>query len=657
MNKSEIIDKLESVQLKILKHIISNSQYLKNFNPPNDNLSEEDLNFMLLNNGNHNLGLQTHKLIISEIIYYSIFKNKSQSKNNLSKYFYLFKNDDIHQIPIDLSFSNIFQNINKKIIPSIIEKFHIHYLNSRFLLKNGSLTCERSFVNYKEKGAVYTPENVVEEITSTTIKNRLDKMTNPEAIKILDFGSGTGVFFINAYNYLTTKLKLDKREVIENNLWAVDIDDIALDIIKVKVLSDFNDFNETDLELLNKNIINKNLLMDVDFIKNKKNYFDAIISNPPYFLLKVNKKLSDDKNMHEYYLSLKNKIEKEVKFFRKNEFYKYSTEGMLNYYKLSLETILTLCKSKGEIGIICPSTLFADLSAKKIRTHIITNNKLRSIKYFPESAKIFDNISQSTVIFYVQKDEVTDDVKIEANNESFNITEELIKKAFGNNLEIPFINRMGWKILDKISNFPKLKEIENIRNKRGELDLTLFKKYITSSKTGWRLVRGNMIKSDEIADLNKEYVEFDGFLEKKSNDYKVLDCGKKRLICQQISNIDMKRRLNFVISEETDIIANSCNYLTLLDNSIEKTRLILNSILLNWRFKITSSNNHVNNYELDELPLITIEDLPNSILKDGLKTNILINKKYGLSKDENNYILQDFYNKEEIDKAWEEIEK
>ena len=30
---------------------------------------------------------------------------------------------------------------------------------------------------------------------------------------------------------------------------------------------------------------------------------------------------------------------------------------------------------------------------------------------------------------------------------------------------------------------------------------------------------------------------------------------------------------------------------------------LFNSHLLNWRFKLTSTNNHVNNYEIDELPI------------------------------------------------------
>lgn len=56
-------------------------------------------------------------------------------------------------------------------------------------------------------------------------------------------------------------------------------------------------------------------------------------------------------------------------------------------------------------------------------------------------------------------------------------------------------------------------------------------------------------------------------------------------------------------------------------------KAILNSSLLNWRFKITSTNNHINNYELDELPIINLDTVPSDIIgMDDISRNI----KYAL---------------------------
>ena len=149
-----------------------------------------------------------------------------------------------------------------------------------------------------------------------------------------------------------------------------------------------------------------------------------------------------------------------------------------------------------------------------------------------------------------------------------------------------------------------------------------------------------MISENGITDKNGEFVEIDGFLNKKSVDFKTNDYNKVRLICQQISNVDMQKRLKFVFCEKTDILGNSCNYIvsTRKDEDLKKLFFLLNSDLLNWRFKITSSNNHINNYELDELPIVDLDSFELSDFPDD-ETNEIICKLYGLTKTETNYIL------------------
>src|SRR5699024_5831329 len=82
---------------------------------------------------------------------------------------------------------------------------------------------------------------------------------------------------------------------------------------------------------------------------------------------------------------------------------------------------------------------------------------------------------------------------------------------------------------------------------------------------------------------------------------------KSRIVCQQISNINKEQRLSFGLVPENFILANSCNFITVEENDNNITLYyllgLLNSKLLNWYFKLFSSNNHINNYELDMLPI------------------------------------------------------
>lgn len=660
MTHLKTVKSLEALQKNVLSYLIKNENLLRLFNPPNKNIDDECINYMLLNNKDYNLVLQTHKLIISALIFHGFFKKDKISKEKLKRYFSCFKRGPIDNIPLDVPVEGIIENISRKDIPFILEEFHINYLNSRLLYEDKKIISKKSTINYKDKGSVYTPNIVTKEMISKTLRN-VNSKDGFKNIKILDFGCGTGRFYIDAFNYLTKKAKLGKREIIQNNLYGIDIDSLAIDILKTKIYSLLEKSNLNDLDILSKNIINKNMLIEdktfdraVLYTKDFKEVmdgggFDIIISNPPYFLLKINNKEMHDKYLGEYQRYIKERIDREVKYFRDSKTYNYSIEGMLNYYKLAIEMMLKVSRKNAEISIICPSTLFADVSSKKLRKHLILDNKLREIKYFPESTKLFDNITQSTAILYLKKGDKTNKIKIENNSERFYISLELLSRVFGENYEVPYIDKIGWSVLNKISNFKKLKEIKEIRNKRGELDLTLFKDCITKKNTGWRLVRGNMLSKNSLIDKNGEYVLIDKFLRKKSKEYLNNDFKKERLICQQISNMDTKKRLNFVKSNKNDILANSCNYIYSDRIDLEKLKSILNSVLLNWRFKITSSNNHVNNYELNDLPILNLNGKTKFKEDDELENNITICKLYGLTKKETKYILHPFFKDNEIE--------
>ena len=103
-------------------------------------------------------------------------------------------------------------------------------------------------------------------------------------------------------------------------------------------------------------------------------------------------------------------------------------------------------------------------------------------------------------------------------------------------------------------------------------------------------------------------------------------------------------RLRFVECESNDIIGNSCNYITVAEENIPKMKALLNSALLNWRFKITSTNNHINNYELDELPIIDLDSVTSDIIDmDEISRNIKICTLYGLEGEEVNFIINQQY--------------
>ena len=149
-----------------------------------------------------------------------------------------------------------------------------------------------------------------------------------------------------------------------------------------------------------------------------------------------------------------------------------------------------------------------------------------------------------------------------------------------------------------------------------------------------------MIAEDHIEDVNHEYVKSE-FLETRSAEFLKCDFGRRRLVCQQVSNMGVSRRLRFVYCEENDILGNSCNYISAEEIVLKKMYILLNSSLLNWRFKVTSSNNHINNYEIDDLPVVDLDRVDESFTYSSQEElDRYVGELYGLTPEEINWIVR-----------------
>lgn len=529
--------------------------------------------------------------------------------------------------------------------PQLCELLHISFLNSTFVYNKNYISKKKSKSNLLESGAVYTQEQIAYNITTRTLKDIA--ITDTQNIKILDFATGTGRFYRQIIRCLHEIYGICDNDSVLNNIYAIDIDPIAINICRINAMSYLNNLDINKAKTVTSHILLRNALIKEQLFKddfalsindcNGLFYggFNAIVSNPPYLVLKPNRNKMSVETIE--------RINIMAKYFRTCHQYKYSIEGMLNLYQLSLEAMIGMLQQGGKMGIICPSTLFADISASTLRKYLLSQNDISYIRYFPEDEPLFDNITQATCIFHLTKGGTTNQIEISRVDKTYRISLADVKHIFKANWEIPSIEKVEWDILRKLHPLKTLKDHLYIRNRRGELDLSLYKEYITSIKTDFRLVRGNMISIGGLNDVNHEYV-LPAFINKKSADYIKFDYRTNRIICKQISNQTQKRRLLFVLCERNDILGNSCNYLSVEEKYIPAVMALLNSALLNWRFKITSTNNHINNYELDELPIIDIDNVNKEILAlVGKEKDRKICELYGLQNNEIEYIISQQY--------------
>jgi len=537
---------------------------------------------------------------------------------------------------------------------------------------------ETKFSNTDERkhyGIYYTDYSIAKLIAKEALTNApTHELIN---YKFLEPCSGIGIFALAYLDYIIENNPLAKHNIqgIINNIFFADLDIEAINIAK-KLLPLYIAFKyQSKVRINEHNFYIGNILFDIEngaIVKKDpkdifgiKNGFDVVLTNPPYKLLKEN----IDKYSEDHSKSGDLPAKKLVEYIKQKEIYKLN-EGTLNYYKIFVEEIITnYTNDTGLIGLLIPITLLSDKQSKKLRKKILENFKLSNIYIIPEKNSFFPDICQAFCFFALDKSLKGEFLEInpscitpnDFNNYCFKISLKEIKQV-SDSMPVIIEEKKGWDILNKLEKNPKLRYFNSIHNLRGELDLTLDKLFITDQKTDFPLLRGNNI-SEFRYDFGELYVKQE-FLNKLNGKRKYV--GQQRLVCQQISNIHSQKRLKFTKIPSSIILGNSCNFISIENNLIDFAEIsldymlgLLNSLVLDWRFKITNSNNHVSNYEISELPIAipsasqkeTIEKLvknnqkfPSTVNKARL--NMEIFKLYQLDDTETSYILDKYTDNE-----------
>jgi Alw26I/Eco31I/Esp3I family type II restriction m6 adenine DNA methyltransferase len=472
--------------------------------------------------------------------------------------------------------------------------------------------------------------------------------------------------------------------IVENCIYGVDIEKNASILCSFNIIS-YCGLNIGDVEIYGKNIKvgdslpgniwgpksslssgkekfeefhKEGIVWSDDFpaVFSRKNPgFDLIVINPPYGKVRLESFKGQNKNRI-VTESERDKVILLSHFFRTSGFYSDSIYGVLNYYKLMVERAYKLLRKKGSLGFIVPNTLLNDLSTVKLRKHMFNNMSTRCIIEIPESAEFFDGITQSFCIFISFNEKETDILRIKRDVKSVDdlgnggyteIDMNFIREKFPDLLSIPNTNERGIKILQKIHSHPKLSDQDNIFNRRGEVDLTKFSELISTSKESKahrRLIRGHNIEYYQLNDdivSKPSFIDASKFKKMLGNSPKLIDMQNERIICKQIANQHKKKRIQFTRIEPNSILANSCNYISLrngINNRLIRYLLgFLNSSLIEWRFRITSTNNHVNNYEIGEFPIIMLQNAdPKSEVIDEISE---LTKKIEISKNQGEKIF------------------
>jgi hypothetical protein len=347
----------------------------------------------------------------------------------------------------------------------------------------------------KAGGVYYTPQYIVEYIVKNTVGKLVEGKTPAEVekIKIVDPACGSGSFLIGAYQYLldwhkyyyTSAINLipgpspgrrggksnvltpdgylttaEKKRILLNNIYGVDIDVNAVEVTKLSLLlkclegeteasiqQQFSLWNERVLPTLDNNIKSGNSLIDTDFygaeldfgLEKKIKPFNWQNAFPEVFNIKQSatnldfkrqfqkvKKLEEDTDD----LVKKYKIDEPIKsyeflggfdaiignppygaLFSENELIYFRNRYQTSVwrgesYLMFLEQGIKLLNRNGYLGFIIPDTLTNLGFTKPAREFLLRNSRLKEIVRLPSN--VFIQASVDTIVLITEKDKYTD---------------------------------------------------------------------------------------------------------------------------------------------------------------------------------------------------------------------------------------------------------
>lgn len=179
-----------------------------------------------------------------------------------------------------------------------------------------------------------------------------------------------------------------------------------------------------------------------------------------------------------------------------------------------------------------------------------------------------------------------------------------------------------------------------LKSSSGEIDMTKYKLYFKQNGE-YRVITGAQVQQYFISDNPSQgkisFLNQDDINKLPHNRFKTIQ--QRKIALQRITGVDSKKRLIAAIINGGSLCANSTNVILEKDCklSIETTLGLINSELINFYFKQTSTNTNVTTSELNKIPLPKADSKCDGLIK------IIVQYLIELSNKKNLNILYSYF--------------
>lgn len=338
--------------------------------------------------------------------------------------------------------------------------------------------------------------------------------------------------------------------------------------------------------------------------------FDAVIGNPPYDVLSIDE-LGDD-------------IANELAFYQTTPLYEPAIRGTRNLYKLFICRGARLVTHSGRFSFIVPMSLLGDSQAADVRKMLLEHVGMLSLEAFPQKDnlrnRVFPEAKLATAIFVAGRRSRSLPVIIRTHPGKFienvpdlALSADDLAKLDPESLAIPSCTQQDIELVRRIWAGRTERLGQRVELSEGEVHPAVHREFLSPERVGPLVLRGSAISLYTLREPSQGerlYLDVHKYLKGKAEDSKAYHHRLQRIGFQRKAPQNNFRRIITAPIPEGSFCFESIKYITAPATNLNLDFLLglLNSKIIDWYFRTTSTNAQINEYQFNLLPCPSFSD-------------------------------------------------